>query len=93
MDELSAKSLQLHSHLLTLNRSVKSIDQIEPKTALDVYHVLHNSTIRATSVRVFKIDTTDKLAEAESYDFNYSDKMRPISISVLFTLFYLLSIM
>jgi len=62
-DAGSASTLQVHTHVLTLKDCVKSIEQIHPDTAKDVYHMLSNSTVRFTQASVFKIDAGHKLSQ------------------------------
>ena len=63
LDAGSGSALQVHSHVLTGKDCVNNINQITPNTALDVYHLVSNSSIRFINARVFKIDSNFKLSE------------------------------
>jgi hypothetical protein len=66
LDSFSANALQVHSHILTLKNEVKSMRQVTPSTALDVYHLVSNSTINRARVHVFKIETNEELVILDS---------------------------
>jgi hypothetical protein len=70
-------------HVLTLKNNVEKLEQITPTTALDVYHLISNASIRMTRVNVFKINSSAELVELKTPGSGASTLISKFTVFIL----------
>lgn len=59
----SRGELEVHSHVLSLRKCLKSPAEIDVASALDIYHILSNTTISFISANVYTLSNVNKIVE------------------------------
>ena len=49
------QALLSHTHALLLNRAIIEIDEIHPRHALEVFHLMDESVVRYANLKIFRI--------------------------------------
>jgi hypothetical protein len=62
-DPEAGKSLQTHSHSVSLNNCIMNVEDIEAEDVTGAYHMISNATFSFMRAKVFKIGTNERFVE------------------------------
>jgi len=59
----SSRSLESHSHSVSLKSCVKNTNEVHPETIDGVFHMLSNSTLKFINAQIFILNGSNRLLE------------------------------
>ncbi|MCK4842353.1 MAG: hypothetical protein KAT04_10825 [Methylococcales bacterium] len=55
------QTLLSHTHALLLNRAIIEIDQVHPRHAMEVFHLMDESVVRYANLKIFRIGDLEEI--------------------------------